>query len=277
MRRPGAAVAAAAAVGLSLLGLAPLARASAGPAPAAEKWALVIGVDRFLGRTRPNVGAVGDALAVRDALVANGWPDGQVRVLADAGATAAAIRSGFEWLARSSSQRSFSVVHYSGHVRQIGRDPDRDGEALDEHLWSHDNRYISDGEFSAAMRAVRGWLWVNVSGCEGAGLDDGISGPQRLFTAASQEHQKAYEYPQWRRSVFTGLMVDQAISQGRGDTDGDRRVSLQEAFDYAAERAPAMTAGQRYGPQTPYRAGGDASAWFLDPPPPPPSLVPPAP
>jgi hypothetical protein len=237
-----------------------------------EKLAVIIGIDKHAGRTRSNVGAVGDAHAVHKALLRNNWRPENIRILTDGNANAAAIRDAFRWLAERSRYNTFSVVHYSGHVKQIAKDPDRDGEALDEFLWPSDNRFISDGEFGAAMRAVQGWLWVDIAGCEAAGLNDGIAAPNRLFTAASQEHQKGYEQPGWRQSVFTGLMVDQGLLQGKGDRDGNGKVSLHEAFWYAADHAPHMTRNQKQGPQNPYMAGGDGEWWylFLPPPPPPP-------
>ena len=76
-----------------------MASASAAPAPAAgERWALLVGVDRFQGATRPNYGAVADVEDVRQALLKNGWAADHIRVLTDGGATAGAIRAGLQWL-----------------------------------------------------------------------------------------------------------------------------------------------------------------------------------
>ena len=250
-------------VAASMFGAGPV---TAGPPPGAEKWAVVIGIDRFQGRTRPNVGAVGDARVFKDALLRAGWPEDHILTLTDGAATAAGIRSAFRWLIERSTDSSYSVFHYSGHTKQLGRDLDGDGEALDEYLWPHDNRFISDLEFAEAMRAVRGWAWIDFSGCEGGGLDDGISDARHLVTAASQEPEKAYEYPDWGQSVFTGLMVDQGMLQGRADADRDGRVSIHEAFRVAEARAPQITAGQQPGAQHPYMAGGDGTDWYLDPP-----------
>jgi hypothetical protein len=251
--------------------LAPVAHlATAAPAWDAERWALVIGVSDYAGRTHDTVGGAGDAHDVREALVRSGWPADHVLMLVDGAATASAARDGMRWLVERSHERSFSVFHFSGHVKQRNGDPDGDGEALDEFLWFHDNQLVSDREFAESMRRLRGDAWINVSGCEAAGFDEGVGSPRRLFTASSQEPEKSYERPDWRNSVFTGLLVDQGILEGRADANGDRRVSLHEAFARAAELAPQMTARQRHGPQHPYLAGGDGTEWFLDPPPPPP-------
>ena len=249
----------------------PSATASGGaPAADSDRWALVVGVSDYAGRTSSTVAGADDAADFRELLLRNGFAADRIRVLTERDATAANIRAGLRWLAERSSPRSFSVFHFSGHVKQLGGDRDRDGEALDEYLWPHDNRFISDAELANSIRALRGLAWVDVAGCEAAGFDDGLSGPNRLFTASSKEDEKSYEYPEWRNSVFTGVEVDQAFLQGRGDRDGNGKVSIQEAFSLAEEHAPRITARQRRGPQHPVIAGGDGSAWYLDGPPPPP-------
>lgn len=246
--------------------LAPMVSA-APPSPESRKFALVIGIDDYRAPTVDTVGSEGDAADVKAALLENGWPESNIRMLVGAAASGAAIREGMRWLVETSGPDTFSVFHYSGHTKQMDGVPDAEG--WDEYFWSQTNEFISDNEFTDRMRAVRGHLWANVSNCEAAGFDDGFSGPDKLFTASSQEDEKGYEDAAWKKSVFTGLMVSEALLNGRGDANGDKRVSLDEAFAFAAERAPQMTAGARpYGPQHPYRAGGGDGEWFLSPPPP---------
>ncbi len=229
---------------------------SAAPAPPAnERWALIVGVDRFQGSTRPNYGAVADAADFRQVLLMNGWADDHIRVLTDGAATAGAIRAGLQWLVERSTPNSLSVFHYSGHVKQVGST---------EYLWPHDNAFIPDTDLGASMRALKGRAWVDISGCEAAGFDEGISSPTRLFTASSQAHEKSYEIPDMRHSVFTLLEIEQAMIKGQGDANRDGRVSVQEAFAYAAERAPRITAREPQGRQHPVMAGWDGTPLFLD-------------
>lgn len=237
--------------------------------------ALLVGLDHFLGRTRPNFGSLGDVNDMQMLLLQRGWRPERIRVLTDSGARAADIRSGLQWLVDNCEERSWCVFHYSGHVKQMNKDRDRDGEAVDEFLWPYDNQFISDGELAGYLRQLRGYALISISGCEAAGFDDGVSSPRRLFVASSQEPEKSYEYPAWSNTVFTGLMVDQATLQRQGDADRNGRTSFDEAFRYASERAPQMTSGQKKGPQHPYRAGGSEVPDLFDPPRPPPP--PPAP
>jgi hypothetical protein len=228
-----------------------------------ERWALLVGVNDYAGRTHDTVGAVGDAVDFRDALLRAGWANDHIRVLTDRQASAQAISDGIRWLGSHATARSFTIFHYSGHVKQLGGDRDRDGEATDEYLWGADNRFIADGALARSFRTFPGRLWVDIAGCEAAGFDDGISGPSRLFTASSKEVEKSYEHPKWRNSVFTGLLVDQVLLHG------DVHTSIQRAFAHAAADAPRITARQARGPQHPVLRGGDGSEWFIAPPPPP--------
>lgn len=233
-------------------GLAP---ALAAPAPApAERWALVVGVDHFQGATRSNFGAVADAAAFRQALLKAGWPDDHIRVLTDTAATADAIRAGLRWLVDHSGPNTLSAMHYSGHVRQ---------EGSTEYLWPHDNRFIADSEMAGTLRQLKGRGWVDISGCEAAGFNETLSSSKILFTASSQANEKSYEIPDMHQSVFTLLLVQQGMIQGMADANRDGQVSVQEAFRYAAERAPQLTAGQPQGAQHPVMAGGDGTDLFL--------------
>ena len=265
---------AAAALAVPLLLLLAGGPASAGPPAGAPRSALIIGVSRHVGgRPASTFGGGGDAAAMQEAFRQAGWADGDVRVLTDSAATSANIRAGIQWLASRATADSFSVFHYSGHVFQRDGDPDGDGEAKDEFLVPFDTtNVISDRELGQKLGAVPGWLWTNISGCEAAGFNEGgnLEGPKRLFTGSSMEPEKSYERPDWRMSVYTGLMANEGMLKGQGDANKDGNVSIQEAFRFAEREAPPMTSTQRKGTQHPYMAGGDGNEWFLRPPPPPP-------
>lgn len=228
---------------------------AASPPAAGERWALLVGIDHFQGATRPNFGAVADAADFRAALLKAGWADDHIRVLTEDGATAGAIRSGLQWLVDHSSTDSLSVFHYSGHVKQVGST---------EYLWPHDNSFISDADLAGSIRRLKGAAWVDISGCEAAGFNEGISAPNRLFTASSQSNEKSYELPDQHQSVFTLLEIEKAMLNGEGDANHDGKVSVQEAFAFAAPRAPQVSAGQAQGPQHPVMAGWDGTPLFLD-------------
>jgi hypothetical protein len=257
------------------LNLPPAPAPSAAAAPEDDRWALIVGVDRFQGRTRPNVGSVGDAKAFRELLLRHGWREDRIRMLTDRAATAEGIRAGLRWLVESSTPNSQSVFHYSGHVKQAEGDQDRDGEALDEFLWPHDNRFISDGELAQSLRQLKGIAWIDISGCEAGGFNEqGLASPRRLFTASSAEPEKSYEHPEWENSVWNGLLVEQGLLNRAADLDGNGEVTLREAVEWASPRATMMTKNEPKGPQHPLAAGGEETNWFARPAPPPPSEAP---
>lgn len=226
-----------------------------------DRCALLVGIDRFIGRTRPNYGARNDVMELRQALVQSGWPDHKIRVLVDEGARASHIRDGLTWLNQCSNERTLTVFHYSGHVKLFN--PSSAG------LWPHDNAFIRDTEVAHHLKALMGRAWINISGCEAALFDKGVSSPTRLFTASSRGDEKSYELVDAGNSVFNLLMVEEAMLRGQGDANRDGKVAVQEAFNYAAERAPEMTVGGSHGSQHPQIAGWDGTELFLAPAPPP--------
>ncbi|MDQ1372675.1 MAG: hypothetical protein QOJ09_13, partial [Actinomycetota bacterium] len=238
------------------------------PGPdAANSWAVVIGVTNYDSPTHDTFGGVGDANAFMEALRRSGWARDHVQLLKDGAASGAAMRSAMQWLVDHSGPNTFTVFHYSGHVKQKG--------VGNEFLWSANNQFIANTEFGSMMSRLQGRAWVDVAGCEAAGFDRGISSPSRLFTAASQETEKGYENPDWRQSIWSGLSVDQGILQGAADENHDGKVTIQEAVRYGVRNAPNMTQGQSHGPQHPVVAGGDADGWQLGRPAPPPPPPPP--
>ncbi len=235
--------------------------AIAAPAPAPEKWALIIGIDRHQGPTRTNVGAVGDANAFHTLLAQNGWPEDHIRMLTDGAATQAAILEGLQWMVEKCGPSTECVVHYSGHTKQMNNAGGIEGPH--EYLWPTDGRFISDTQFADYVRQLQGISWIDIAACEAAGFDHGVSSPRRLFTAASAEDEKGYEEPSWRTSVWTGFLVQRALLGGQGDSNGDGHVTLREAIGWAGEQAAQYTTGQQpYGPQHAYSAGGEETNFF---------------
>ncbi len=248
----------------------PAAATAAPPVKTSDKWAVLIGVNQYAGRTADLGGSVGDVQDLQAFLIRNGWAADHIWVLTDEAATLGGIRDAFSWLSQVTGPNSHSVVSFSGHVRALGRDRDKDKEKVDEFLVTTEGKLMSDREFTQWMSSVDGWLWANVTGCHSGGMDDGFTTAKKVFSASSQESEKSYDNPTAGNSVFGMLMFDQALHDGYADYNGDRRVSLQEAFHYAHVGAPEITYDQRKGPQHPAIWGGDNTEWFFSPPPPPP-------
>ena len=206
------------------------------------------------------------------ALRNSGWPADHILELVDGDATAAKIRQGMQWLVQHSAPDTFTLFHFSGHVCIPSTGPCGSGM----HLWSVDNQYVSDVEVGNALRGLQGKAWVDIAGCEAAAFNKGISSADRLFTGSSAASEKSYENPDWHESVWTAYSVDQGILQGQADSNGDHRVTVWEAVNWAAPRAVEFTRNGAHGSQHPDIAGGDTwrgsdlAEFARRPPPPPP-------
>jgi hypothetical protein len=231
-------------------------------APPAMRWAVVIGIGDYAGNTHSTVGGTGDATVVRKALLAAGWRSDHIRMLTGRAATAAGIRDAFAWLAARSGPRTFSLLHFSGHVCIASRGPCARGHT---YLWGYDNRFIPETEVRSRMARVKGYSWLDVAGCEGGAFD--LHSSSRLFTASSRANETSYENPDWRQSIWTGLVWDRGFMKGLADDRGvARRATIGEMTAYGKRQAPPMTASGEKGSQHPVVVGG-SGRWTLYAPP----------
>lgn len=232
-------------------------RGSTAGSAGADRWAVLVGISHYEGNTHPTYGGDGDVAAFQTLLQRAGWPSNHVLVLTDANATMGNMVGAMQWLVSHSSAGSFTLFHYSGHVCEQGRGPCSGSHKF---LWSVDNQLMSDTRFGQIMGGLQGSSWIDVAGCEAAAFDQGLSGPERFFTASSMANETSYEQPQWGESIWTGTMVDQGMLQGKA---GSRPISIQQAARWAEQQVPQMTAGQSAGTQHPYAVGGTGE-WHLE-------------
>ena len=89
-----------------------------------------------------------------------------------------------------------------------------------------------------------------------------------LVSASSKRTQKSYEHPEWRESVWVGLLYDAGMNQRQADADGNSLVTVGEALRFAGYWAEVVTFYQRpYGRQSPRTAGMPVRGWTLADPP----------
>jgi hypothetical protein len=223
---------------------------------------VLVGIRDYSGRTHSTVGGTGDVDVIRRALLRAGWLNDHIIVIKDRAATAATIRNAFDWLAARSTSRTFSLMHFSGHVCIASRGPCASGHT---YLWSYDNRFLREDEVRARMARVRGYSWLDVAGCESGAFD--IHSSTRLFTSASRASETAYENPDWHESYWTGLVWDVGYLQGLADNRGmSARATIGEMTAYGRSQAPRMTSKGERGPQHPVVHGGSPS-WTIYAPP----------
>lgn len=201
--------------------------AYAGGPKAGGVWAVIVGVDDYPGDDADLRAAVADARDVDSALAGYGVPADRRMLLLDRQATGDNIRGALAWMAGRASVDSTTVFFYSGHVRQVAGDPDRDGEVVDEALVGADGDNVYDGQVADLLRnSDARATWLGIAACYGAGFDDAIA-PGRILTAAAGENDVAYENSSLGHSYMVEYMVRRAMLQGRAPG------SVQEAFGWA--------------------------------------------
>lgn len=234
----------------------PVPTATAAPA---DRYALLVGVTHYRKPTHDTIAGANDVVYIRQVLLAAGWLPQNIRVLTDQQATGTAVRAGLAWLAARSTPGTFTLFHWSGHVKQA------DGH---EQLWPYDRDFVPDTEVARVLERGRGKLWVDIAGCESGGFMEDLPSARVLVSTSSKATQKSYEYPAWGESVWAGLVWDLGLVQGQADANHDGTTTVGEALRYAQYYAQAVTLRQTpYGRQTPQLAGDPVRGWTLDRPP----------
>ena len=225
----------------------------------ADRYAFLVGITDYRSPTKDTIGSANDVRFIAAMLEEKGWLPQNIRVITDRQVTGSAIRQGLTWLAARSTPGTFTLFHYSGHVKQVG---------ATVKLWPADRDFVPDVEMARLLSRSSGKMWVDVAGCEAGGFMLGLPSDRVLFSGSSTEWQKSYEYPDWGKSVWTGLLFEIAIGQGAADANHNGVVTMGEALRYSAYYAHAITRTQRpHGPQTPQIAGDPIRGWTLDAPP----------
>jgi hypothetical protein len=224
-----------------------------------NRWALLVGITVYRAPTHHTLAGANDVAFLRSYLLAAGWHADHIKVLTNQAATGQAMRAGLAWLAARSQPGTFTFFHYSGHVKQAGGH---------EKLWPYDRQFISDTELVALLRPTRGKLWVDIAGCESGGFIESLPSDRVLVSTSSRSNQKSYEHPDWRESVWVGLLYDAGMNQRQADADGNAIVTVGEALRFASYWAQVVTYYQRpHGRQSPQVAGMPVRGWTLADPP----------
>ncbi|HUR04127.1 MAG TPA: caspase family protein [Nonomuraea sp.] len=224
-----------------------------------RRYAFLVGVTRYRKPTHDTIAGANDVVFIRSMLIAAGWLPQNIRMVTNEGATGANVRAGLAWLAGRSFPGTFTLFHFSGHVKQTGGH---------EKLWPYDRDFVNDTEMASVLGRGTGKMWIDIAGCEAGGFMEGLPSSRVLVSASSKASQKSYEYPQWGESVWSGLLYDLGLGQGQADADHNGTTTVGEALRYATYYAQAITLNERpYGRQTPQVAGDPVRGWTLENPP----------
>ena len=230
--------------------------------PAALRWAALVGIQDYQSPTHDTVGGTEDVVAVKRALLHAGWRSDHILVVTGTDASAEGVQHAMSWLAAHSTPRTFSLFHYSGHVCIASRGGCPSGHTW---LWSQDNRFLSEDSVASQLRQVRGHAWFDFAGCESGAFDVGLHSPSVLFTSSSQASETSYEVPEWKESVWTGLLWERGYDGGAASNGVHHSADVGTMSRYAQSQAISLTSKQDAGSQHPIIVGGNPR-WSLSSP-----------
>ena len=202
-----------------------------------DRYAFLVGVQDYRRPTVDTIGSVKDVQYIEARLVEAGWPRQNIRVVTNEAATGAAIRDGLAWLAANGRDGTFSLFHYSGHVKQHG--------SQSESLWPVDRDFVRDREVARMVSAIGGRVWVDVAGCEAGSFADGVPNDRVLFSGSSNAAQKSYEYPPWGMS----RLDRPGVRPGHAPGAGRRRRRRPRHDGRGAAVQPVLRAGHHARPE----------------------------
>ena len=216
--------------------------------PAANHWAVIVGINDYMGSTRDLDGSVGDAQVLYRLLRDHGWKKSNIKLLLDYDATAKGIKRSLRWLADNTNERSTVVFHYAGHEMPFYSDVDGDREYRDVAIWAADNRYVYDGTLGRLLGKVEAKrMWIHISACRAGGFRDaGMIKDGRVLTFSSPEEQLSYEDPSVQHSVFGLFTLRKGMMDGNADRNGNGKVSVEETFRFAKNRVKQYTSDRQH-------------------------------
>lgn len=230
---------------------------SAGSSYETRKFALLIGVSDY-----DPVCTYGDltyshkdALDMFDLLVnEHGWNPSNILLLLNESATAENILSGISWLEeKCSDSRSMALLFFSGHGSFFcdkAAVSDRD-EPVDECIMPHDgNPHTSEniifddtlGDRFDGLNPAR--IILMLDSCYSGGFIKETGSDGRMILASCGEREMCWEgvetgKVQVQNGLFTYCLLE--AFRGAGDTDGNGKVSVEEAGSYAMDRVRDFT------------------------------------
>ena len=121
---------------------------NAGPALAADRWAVVCGNNSYPNfKNQDLAGCESDAELVRRLLVETfDVPPGHVKMVLGKKATRKGILEALDWLAKTAKPGDSALFYFSGHGSQLKDENNDEADGLDEVLCPYDAKFVSRGK-----------------------------------------------------------------------------------------------------------------------------------
>jgi uncharacterized caspase-like protein len=208
--------------------------------PAANKWAVVVGIADYQGSQYDLWHTDEDAKEMASALIDDyGFDSGNVKLLLNRKATHGAIVSAIDWLIKNEDVESTVVFFFSGHgfraADSEGWDSDTESDGQDEGMVSYDFYGLPDGFLEQKLSPLESQKVALCFGsCHSGGMFDDASdlqGANRVVASACQADEYAWDYFFLGNTLWGKYFVDEGLLQGLADLEGDD--SIEEAHAYA--------------------------------------------
>jgi hypothetical protein len=194
------------------------------PDPSVDKWAVIIGISDYRGKTNDLQYCDDDAVDMYNYLLSRGYPEGNIQLLLDREAKAKAIMKAIDWLNSWENEGSEVVFFYSGHGSTYDGYNDGDEEYTDEAIVSADLYLILDGQLKAKFSTFSSTkISITFDSCFSGGMDD-LTVAGRVVVTACSELQLSYDGTSTQQNgVFTYYYVNGLVAYN----------TIEAAFSYA--------------------------------------------
>jgi hypothetical protein len=172
--------------------------------PTVDKWAVVIGIADYKGRSNDLEFTDDDAQDMYDYLIDQGYPKGNIKLLLNRGAKGDAIYAAIDWMKQWEGPNSECVFFYSGHGSTYDGYNDGDSEYTDETIIEYNLRHILDGFLRDAFSGYESQKIAFIfDSCYSGGMDD-LAGSGRVVVMACDENELSWEGADWQQNgAFT--------------------------------------------------------------------------
>ncbi|MBX9690238.1 MAG: caspase family protein [Candidatus Obscuribacterales bacterium] len=243
--------------------------------PIRDKWAVVIGISKFLKPELDLKTAENDAVSFRNYLVEKaGFAEDHVKLLCNENASRSKILStlGNSWLCRAAGPEDLVVIFISSH----GSAPDSDSEGTNYLLASDsdpDDLFSSGIDMQALAKMIKARVHSNrvvfvLDTCYSGAASKGSKGLLRkanvdadkfsqssgqIVLASSLANQISWESADHKNSVFTRCLIDGLQIKSEATT-------LNEAFAFLKDKVETIVLQERGELQNPVLKGAQAAA-----------------
>jgi hypothetical protein len=234
--------------------------------------AVVVGINDYLRFPKLKY-AVSDAEAFYHWLVeVYRIPPENVILLTNTQASLRSLRNHLGTRLKSSANREDTVfIYFAGHGATERDAESPDGDGLEKYLIAHDTDPADLYSTALPMREI-GYLFKRIrserlifiadscySGASGgrtvgissmraniseAFLDRVVSGRGKVIMTASGANEVSVEKDELQHGVFTYYLLEGL--KGRADVDGDKMISLEEAYRYVSVQVPLATGQEQH-------------------------------